>query len=300
MADVKDWLQKADSAFGTYVEGVADGQWHGPTPNADWDVWALVAHVVDEQLWAPPLLAGRTIAEVGDEIPSDPLSEDPVADHRSSREAMAAAVQDVDLDATVHLSFGDVPAEEYLMQLFADHLVHGWDLARATGQDERLDAGLVEACATWFAEREDLYRAGGVIGPAVPVEGADAQADLLARFGRHPGRDDTLATLVRFNAAFGAQDVDAVMAEMTEDCVFEDTAPPDGTRHEGQGAVRAAWEALFGANPDGVFTTEHGVVAGDRATYRWVYDWGDGHVRGIDLFRVRDGKVAEKLSYVKG
>ncbi len=72
------------------------------------------------------------------------------------------------------------------MQFFADHLVHGWDLARATGQDERLDPELVRACATWFDDREELYREGGVIGPAVAVDRADEQSQLLARFGRNP------------------------------------------------------------------------------------------------------------------
>ena len=110
----------------------------------------------------------------------------------------------------------------------------------------------------------------------------------------------TLDAVLRFDAAFGAKDVDAVLAAMTPDCVFEDTSPPDGRRHVGATAVRAAWEALFAASPDGVFTTEEVVVAGDRVVVRWCYDFGDGHVRGVDLFTVRDGLVAEKLSYVKG
>lgn len=300
MADVRTWLQEASAGFSALAEGVADDQWASPTPNAAWDVRALVAHVADEQLWAPPLLAGRTIEDIGDEIPADPLGDFPSAALAEAASGMVAAVADLDLDAPVHLSFGEVPAQEYLMQLFADHLVHGWDLARATGQDEHLDPELVQACATWFAGREDLYRAGGVIGPAVAVDQPDEQSDLLARFGRNPGPDDTLATIVRFNTAFGRQDVDAVMALMTDDVVFEDTSPPDGGRHVGQDAVRAAWTALFTGNPNGRFTTEHAVIAGDRATYQWVYDWGDGHIRGIDLFRVEGGKVAEKLSYVKG
>jgi uncharacterized protein (TIGR03086 family) len=293
-------LRESTEAFGRRLAAVGDDQWACPTPNSAWDVRSLAAHIVDEQLWAPPLLAGRTIDDIADEIPSDPLGGDPTAAHEASSAAMFVALDDVDLDATVHLSFGDVPAEEYHMQLFADHLVHGWDLARATGQDEALDRELLKACATWFAGREDLYRAGGVIGPPVTTTSHDAQSDLLARFGRNPSTDDTLATLVRFNAAFGSQDVDAIMRAMTDDCLFVDTSPPDGTRHEGKDAVRAAWAALFAANPDGVFTTEQAVIAGDRATYCWHYDYGDGHVRGIDLFRVRDGKVAEKFSYVKG
>ena len=112
--------------------------------------------------------------------------------------------------------------------------------------------------------------------------------------------DETIAVVDRFNEAFARHDVPAIMALMTDDVAFEDTAPPEGQRHVGQEAVRAAWTQLFEGNPDGVFTTEHAVVVGDRAAYQWVYDWGEGHVRGIDLFKVRDGKVAEKFSYVKG
>ena len=103
-----------------------------------------------------------------------------------------------------------------------------------------------------------------------------------------------------FQKAFDAHDVDGVMAAMTPDCVFEDTTPPDGVRHEGADAVRAAWAGLFTASPDGVFTTEEVIEAGDRVVVLWRYSWGDGHVRGVDLFTVRDGRVAEKRAYVKG
>ncbi|ODU03565.1 MAG: DUF4440 domain-containing protein [Pseudonocardia sp. SCN 72-86] len=111
-----------------------------------------------------------------------------------------------------------------------------------------------------------------------------------------------LDAVARFNDAFDRRDVDAVMTAMTDDCVFEDTAPPDGVRHIGQDAVRAAWEKLF-ANP-GTFTTEEVFAAGDRVVARWRHAWGPadagGHVRGVDVFTVRDGLVAEKLAYVKG
>ncbi|MGH2614540.1 MAG: nuclear transport factor 2 family protein [Thermomicrobiales bacterium] len=111
----------------------------------------------------------------------------------------------------------------------------------------------------------------------------------------------TLTTIERFNAAFNQHDVDAVMALMTEDVVFENTSPPpDGDRHEGRAAVRAFWEQFFAASPHAHFEAEEIFAAGDRCAVRWRYAWGDGHIRGVDLFRVRDGKVAEKLSYVKG
>jgi ketosteroid isomerase-like protein len=111
---------------------------------------------------------------------------------------------------------------------------------------------------------------------------------------------DALAAVERFNAAFDRKDVGAIMAAMTADCVFEDTAPPDGRRHTGPDAVRAAWTALFTASPEGAFTAEEVFAAGDRVVSRWRYDFAGGHVRGVDLFTVRDGLVAEKLAYVKG
>jgi ketosteroid isomerase-like protein len=117
--------------------------------------------------------------------------------------------------------------------------------------------------------------------------------------------DATLAAVDAFNTAFNRHDVDAVMALMTEDCVFETTGPaPDGKRCEGQASVRAAWEELFAVSPTDAFTAEEIFASGDRCVVRWRFQWNAadpaGHVRGVDVIRVRDGKVAEKLAYVKG
>lgn len=107
-----------------------------------------------------------------------------------------------------------------------------------------------------------------------------------------------------FADAFGSGDVDAIMALMTDDVVFEATGPaPDGVRHTGADAVRRVWVELFGGTPGAAFTTEELFVAADRGVLRWRFDWAGeepGHVRGVDVLRFRDGKVAEKLSYVKG
>lgn len=116
----------------------------------------------------------------------------------------------------------------------------------------------------------------------------------------------TLATIERFNEAFNRHDVLAVMALMTEDCLFEGTNPaPDGQYYRGQAAVQTFWVELFNSTAQSNFESEEIFAAGDRGVVRWVYHWigkdgTPGHVRGIDLFRVRDGQVAEKLSYVKG
>jgi ketosteroid isomerase-like protein len=116
--------------------------------------------------------------------------------------------------------------------------------------------------------------------------------------------DETVAAVERFNDAFNAHDVDAVMACMTDDCVFESTSPPDGERHEDAAAVRAAWEAFFASSPTAHFGAEEVIASGDRCVVRWRYRWTDDNgelsIRGVDVLRVRDGKVAEKLAYVKG
>jgi ketosteroid isomerase-like protein len=116
---------------------------------------------------------------------------------------------------------------------------------------------------------------------------------------------ETLAAVVRFNEAFNSHDIDRVMAAMTEDCVFENTRPvPDGERFEGQAAVRQAWVAFFERSPRARFESEEMFALGDRCVVRWIYHWERqgvaGHVRGADIFRVREGRVSEKLSYVKG
>ena len=116
---------------------------------------------------------------------------------------------------------------------------------------------------------------------------------------------DPLTIVGQFNDAFNRHDVDAIMAMMTEDCVFENTRPaPDGTRYVGQEAVRAFWQLFFANSPQARFEFTDLFAADDRAVVRWTYHWVKndtaGHVRGVDVFRIRDGKVAEKLSYVKG
>jgi ketosteroid isomerase-like protein len=117
-----------------------------------------------------------------------------------------------------------------------------------------------------------------------------------------PRSEATLAAVTAFNDALNQHDLDAAMALMTDDCVLDTTwPPPDGERIEGQAAVRAYWERMLRSSPDAHFETEEMVAAGDRCTVRWRYTFNDSeHIRGVDVLRVRDGKLAEKLAYVKG
>ena len=161
---------------------------------------------------------------------------------------------------------------------------------------------------------DKLRRACDLLG--VPTDGS--QAELQARIVAHVEAlapeapvvclnpaPDPMAVVRQFNDAFNRHDVDGIMALMTDDCVFENTRPaPDGTRYEGHQAVRAFWQQFFANSPHARFEFSDLFAAGDRCIVRWTYHWvkesGPGHVRGVDILRIRDGKVAEKLSYVKG
>ncbi len=111
---------------------------------------------------------------------------------------------------------------------------------------------------------------------------------------------DTPVTVVRrFNAAWAAHDLTAALALTSHDCVFEATTPPDGDRFVGRAEIRAAWQPIFD-DLASVFTVEETIEAGWRVVQRWRYDWTGGHVRGVDIFTVRDGQITAKVAYVKG
>lgn len=115
----------------------------------------------------------------------------------------------------------------------------------------------------------------------------------------------TRLAVERFNDAFNRHDADALSALLTDDTVFEDTSPaPDGRRIEGKPAVTEFWRGWFARNADAYFDAEEIIVSGDRAVvlcvYRKMRNGQPWHLRGVDVFTVRDGKVAAKLAYVKG
>jgi uncharacterized protein (TIGR03086 family) len=304
--DLGTLYQRTVDTWTDRVSSVRPEQWDDPTPCTSWTVRDLVNHVVGEDRWTVPLMRGRTIADVGSTLDGDLLGGDPVSSALdAAADAVAVVAELLPTAGTVHLSYGEEQMAEYVHQLAADHLVHAWDLAAATGGGTRLDDDLVAEVGAWYAERAHLYRGAGMVGPRGVSRGA-GQGDLLADFGRDDAWGPTHAALARFSAAFGSGDVDAIMALMTQDCVFEATGPaPDGEKHEGAAEVRAMWDQLFGETHEPSFIEEESFVSGDRAVLRWRFEWVDddgapGHVRGVDVIRLRDGLVCEKLSYVKG
>ncbi len=118
--------------------------------------------------------------------------------------------------------------------------------------------------------------------------------------------NNTLRIVLAFNRALNAHDVDAMLALLTEDSVYENTAPaPEGTRYAGKDALRIFWNDFFQAASDQRIEIEETFAHGERCVMRWTYYWRDtsgqeSRVRGVDIYRLRGGLIAEKLSYVKG
>jgi len=151
---------------------------------------------------------------------------------------------------------------------------------------------------------------GGWLSPAKTREVAMSHASMNHASINHeqnePSREQATRTAINnFNEAFNRHDADALAAFLTDDTVFEDTSPaPDGRRIDGKTAVVDFWRGWFARNSDAHFDAEEVIVSGNRAVVLWVYrkmrDGQPWHIRGVDVFTVRDGKVAAKLAYVKG
>ena len=118
--------------------------------------------------------------------------------------------------------------------------------------------------------------------------------------------ESAMRIVLEFNEAFNRHDVASMMQLMSDDCIFENTYPaPDGTTYSGKETVTQFWQDFFRESPHDHIEIEEIFGLGNRCIMRWKYNWVDsagkqGHVRGVDIFQVRDGYINQKLSYVKG
>ena len=170
------------------VAQVGPGDLDAPTPDDEWDVRALLNHVVAGNWWAAELAAGKTIDEVGTRLDGDLIGDDPLAAYDASAAAAAEAFEAPGaLAAPCAVSYGPVPGEVYAGHRFLDVLLHGWDLAKATGQGTDLDAGLVAAALEVLTPQWEALRGSGAFKTDVEVpEQGDPQTRLLAMVGRRP------------------------------------------------------------------------------------------------------------------
>jgi uncharacterized protein (TIGR03086 family) len=186
MTDLAELHARALDATGRIVGGVTADRWHAATPCADWDARGLVNHLVAGNLWAAELAAGGTIDGVGSRLDGDLLGDDPAAAYSASASAAAAVFrQPGALDTLCAVSYGPVPGAVYAGHRFLDVLVHGWDLAVATGQDYAMDPELMQACQQIIEPQLDAFRSAGALASpvAVPAD-ASAQVRFLAVLGR--------------------------------------------------------------------------------------------------------------------
>jgi uncharacterized protein (TIGR03086 family) len=190
MQDVNDIHRRALEATGKVFAGIRADQWDAATPCEGWDVRTLATHVVAGNYWAAELAAGKTIDDVGSALDGDLLGQDPISSYTKSAAAAAAAFEAPGaLDAPCAVSYGPVPGSVYVGHRIIDVLVHGWDLATATGQDATLDPALVAACIEIVEPQLGALQASGAFGPAGETTGdVDAQTRLLAWLGRWPAR----------------------------------------------------------------------------------------------------------------
>jgi uncharacterized protein (TIGR03086 family) len=170
------------------VAGIDASAWDGPTPCEDWDVRALLNHVVAGNWWAARLARGETIEEVGDVYDGDVIAPAPLGAYDESAVAAASAFEAPGaLDAPCAVSYGPVPGSVYAGHRFLDVAVHGWDLAVATGQPSPLSPEIVDACWRVLEPQLDLLHASGMFGTELPAPaGADATDRLLRTLGRTP------------------------------------------------------------------------------------------------------------------
>jgi uncharacterized protein (TIGR03086 family) len=179
------YLRSLDSTI-DFVSNVADDAWGNDTPCSDWDVKAVVNHIVYENVWMVALFNGKTIAEVGDEFEGDLVGDDPAGVYlRTANEVKAILAQPDAMSRTCQISSGPVSGAEYSQQLFLDTLIHGWDIAIGANQNAELDDYLVEMCtplAQAIADNEG-YR-GAFKAPTASSSSANAQTHLLGLLGR--------------------------------------------------------------------------------------------------------------------
>ena len=176
--DIIDRYEEAATGFTARLDAVTDDQWTNPTPCTDWDVRQLFDHVIEIQRQIPEGL-GVPVADDG---------ADPQVTWKAVRDAALTALRQPGvLERTMQGVRGEVPVEMALIPRLSDLHVHTWDLARATGGDERLSPEVAAIVLERLKPNDEALRKSGSFGPKVePPADADVQVELLCFLGRRP------------------------------------------------------------------------------------------------------------------
>lgn len=186
MSRLLERFTRAMDGFDAQVQQIRDDQWDNDTPCTEWSVRDLLNHVVSELRWGPHILGGGTIEEAAGRFDGDQLGADPKRAWRDAADGIRKALSEPGvLDRKVHVSWGVIPAHQYMFQMFTDQLIHAWDLARGIDADDRLDPELVTYLYEKMAPRkEQIATWAAFADPIDPPEDADTQTKLLALYGR--------------------------------------------------------------------------------------------------------------------
>lgn len=183
-----DALTTARHEFEQRLHAIADGQWDGRTPCAEWTVRDLVEHVVVGNRMAVRLLAGERFQDAVGDARAEGLGEGVAASFARSADDQEAALREPGaLERTCEHVVGQIPGSQLLRFRIGDYTLHAWDLSRAIGADERLDADLV--AVVWeglqpmapFIGQTGFFGSGpsGALGEDAPLQ--DRLLDLAGR-----------------------------------------------------------------------------------------------------------------------
>jgi uncharacterized protein (TIGR03086 family) len=184
MATAAEEHRTIAGVFTDRVHGVAAGAWENPAPCDGWVARDVVRHLLE---WFPAFLSSGA----GIELPTGPLvDEDPLLAWMVHSDGVQALLDDPATQGRVlsNRHVGNVPLDQAVAQFYTnDVFLHTWDLARATGQDERLDHDKCAQLLDGMLPMDEALRASGHYGPRMEVaEDADVQTRLLAFIGRTP------------------------------------------------------------------------------------------------------------------
>lgn len=181
----QDIFAKAVQGATSCVKHVQPQQLSNPTPCSEWNLRALLNHMVYELLWVPEIVRGKTIQEVGDKYEGDVLRTDPASAWQHAADAALVAVHTADRKRTAHLSYGDVSLTSYIREVGGDLLIHAWDVGQAVQATLLFDEALAQAVYDDLLPRQPELAASGLFAPAIaPADGASAQDKLLNLVGR--------------------------------------------------------------------------------------------------------------------
>ena len=186
MTDVRALILTAIPAFTAAVSHVEEDAWDNQTPCDAWTVRDVVNHMTSEHLWAPRLLKGETIEDVGDAYEGDVVGDDPLGAWRAAARVSAEAWAYADPNAKVHLSSGPATVASYGEEMLLDLAVHRWDVQRGADVGEGMDGAVVQHLMAQYADRFAHYSGSPYFKAPVPTDSEYAHDQLIARTGRDP------------------------------------------------------------------------------------------------------------------